>query len=323
MQLKIYLTSPSQKMAEINVVIDQYLNHLKVVKNASKHTLRNYSIDLRLFSTYIEDQHSSSLIQSIDKRLLRGFLAAISQKTSRRTTVRRLATLRSFFKFACSQEIIEINPAEDLENPKLEKRIPKALSYEQVIKLFDQPDTDSYTGFRDRAILELFYSSGLRVSELVGLNREDLDLDNLLIKVRGKGKKERLSPITDNAANWIRNYLTHPERDKRCDGHEAEADHQAVFLNRQGTRLSPRSVDRKFKKYLLSSGLAGTITPHSIRHTIATHWLENGMDLKTIQVLLGHSSLETTTIYTKVSPRLKKTVYDQTHPRARDKKGLE
>jgi integrase/recombinase XerC len=318
----------------------QFLEHLRIVKDASEHTLRNYAIDLNTFKEYYEQhiiknsdstpkitpQTPSNIVfvdinpidlKHIDKKIIRGFLAHLYDlKNTKRTIVRRLATLRSFFKYACSKKIITQNPAEELENPKLEKKIPPSLTYEQVKKLLDQPDTTNYLGFRDRTIMELFYSSGLRVSELVGLNRADFHEDELLIKIRGKGKKERLIPITKNATTWISAYLNHQERHVTIDGHDAQTDPHAIFLNREGTRLTTRSVDRKFARYLLSSGLAADITPHTIRHTIATHWLENGMDLKTIQVLLGHSSLATTTIYTQVSPFLKKKVYDEAHPRA-------
>ena len=164
--------------------------------------------------------------------------------------------------------------------------------------------------------MELFYSSGLRVSELVDLNRPDFDPQSLLLKVRGKGKKERIVPITQNASTWLSSYLNHPERHKEIDGHLPEVDPNAIFLNKLGTRLTTRSVDRNFDKYLTISGLAGKVTPHTIRHTIATHWLENGMDLKTIQTLLGHRSLATTTIYTHVNTKLKQKVYQESHPRA-------
>ncbi len=148
------------------------------------------------------------------------------------------------------------------------------------------------------------------------MNREDFDQTNLLIRIRGKGQKERIVPLTKNAAHWIGAYLNHAQRQHAMDGHAAEIDTAAIFLNKGGTRLSPRSVDRNFDKYLTSSGMAGHVTPHTIRHTIATHWLENGMDLKTIQDILGHVSLATTTIYTHVSVKLKKQTYDKTHPRA-------
>ncbi|MEI8126108.1 MAG: tyrosine-type recombinase/integrase, partial [Parachlamydiaceae bacterium] len=169
-------------------------------------------------------------------------------------------------------------------------------------------------------IMELFYSSGLRISELVALDRQDIDLKNLLIKLKGKGKKERIVPITKNVAGWIETYLSNPERYSNMEGHVAEVDHDAVFLNKFGERLSARSVDRNFAADLKKSGLAGKVTPHTLRHTIATHWLERGMDLKTIQTILGHSSLETTTIYTKVSQGLKQKVYQAAHPRAKRKK---
>ncbi|KAG8173624.1 hypothetical protein JTE90_020978 [Oedothorax gibbosus] len=169
--------------------------------------------------------------------------------------------------------------------------------------------------------MELFYSSGLRLSELIGLNRQDVNIQGLLIKVRGKGKKERVVPITQTAAHWLDNYINHSLRDQDSSSHRREEDPQAVFLNKWGKRLSSRSIDRHFTQYLKASGLAATITPHTIRHTIATHWLEKGMDLKTIQMLLGHNSLATTTIYTQVSSRLKREVYDKAHPLAQEKTG--
>jgi integrase/recombinase XerC len=320
-----------------------FLEYLRAVKNASEHTIRNYAIDLNALKHFLEQQvvqippenfpekinfeqtyeerntenDNLLILSKIDKKLLRRFLAhLIENQTHKRTVVRRLSSLRTFFKFCVRHNFLPKNPAEGLESPRLEKRIPVSLSYAQVQHLFDQPDTGDYLGFRDRCIMELFYSSGLRVSELVGLNRMDFDPKTLLIKLRGKGKKERIVPITKNAADWIVAYLDHPERHKDTDGHLAEVDPHAIFLNRLGTRLTTRSVDRKFDKYLTASGLAGKVTPHTIRHTIATHWLENGMDLKTIQMLLGHTSLATTTIYTHVSPKLKKQVYDRSHPRA-------
>ncbi|MFZ0565062.1 MAG: tyrosine recombinase XerC [Chlamydiales bacterium] len=321
----------------------QFLEHLRSVKQASLHTIRNYAIDINELKRFIEksilksppeklsekiaynsdyeDRNSANdhqlNLDLIDRKLLSHFIAHLAENNiNKRTIVRRLSSLRSFFKFCLKKNLISFNPTEELERPKLGKRIPLSLSYEQIQRLFDQPDTTTYLGFRDRCIMELFYSSGLRVSELVGLNRNDFDYDMLTLKLRGKGKKERMVPITQNAATWIVKYCDHPERHKDIDGHLAEMDPEAIFLNRNGTRLSPRSVDRKFDKYLQESGLDNKITPHTIRHSIATHWLENGMDLKTIQLLLGHTSLATTTLYTHVSTKLKKEVYDKAHPRA-------
>jgi len=322
----------------------RFLKHLKVTKNSSEHTVRNYAIDLNSLKSYLEKEWLLNLkieelpdkihynrpyeerwtgkdelipLQKIDRKSIRGFLAYLNaNQCSKRTIVRRLSSLRSFFKWTFSEGLIKFNPTEELESPKIEKKIPFSLSFDQIQKLFEQPDLDSYLGYRDRTIMELFYSSGLRVSELVALNRVDFDQSSLLLKVRGKGKKERIVPITKTAAEWLSSYLNHQERNKEMDGHLPESDPEAIFLNKLGSRLSTRSVDRKFDKYLTASGLAGKVTPHTIRHTIATHWLENGMDLKTIQTILGHRSLSTTTIYTQVNTNLKKKVYKESHPRA-------
>ncbi|MGE3954570.1 MAG: tyrosine recombinase XerC [Parachlamydiales bacterium] len=318
----------------------RFLENLRVGKGASEHTLRNYAIDLNALKLFLEERaglevagakirHDKSYrerdragdgrlsFEGLDRSVLRVFLAQMSERgASKRTIVRRLSSLRTFFKYALREKMIGVNPIEDLESPKLDKRLPHSLSYAEVQRLFDIPDTSSYLGFRDRCIMELFYSSGLRVSELVALDREDFDREGLTLRLKGKGKKERLVPITRNAGEWIAAYLDHPERGQNREGHLEEIDHRAIFLNRLGTRLTSRSVDRKFDGYLKESGLAGHVTPHTIRHTIATHWLESGMDLKTIQLLLGHSSLSTTTIYTHVSPKLKAEVYQRAHPRA-------
>ncbi len=293
--------------------VEEFLNHLLVVKNASEHTIRNYGIDLEAFRTFTQNMN----LVNIERKTIRDFLAYMnSQGKNRKTLARRLASLRTFFKFAHHRQWIFANPTEELETPKIDRTIPVSLNYEQVCRLLEQPDTTTLLGFRDRVIMELLYSSGLRVSELAALNRGDFHPNEFLIRLKGKGKKERVIPITKNAAGWIQSYLSHPERLRKIDGHEAEQDPSAVFLNKHGTRITTRSLDRNFERYFTLSGLSGKITPHTIRHTIATHWLENGMDLKTIQVLLGHSALSTTTIYTQVSPKLKKEVYDQSHPRA-------
>ncbi len=285
----------------------QFLHHLRLSKGASEHTLRGYSIDFRSFLAFMQPENSLS---SISKRLIRRYLAHLyEEKASNRTVLRRLSALRSFYKFAMREKLVSENPLEEIDSPKKEKRLPSFITYDQVQVLLAQPDLSDYLGYRDRAIMELFYSSGLRLSELVGLDRKAFDEKNLLLTVHGKGKKMRKTPITKTAAKWISDSLNHPERNER--------DSQAIFLNKWGTRLSSRSVDRNFAAYLKASGLSDRITPHTIRHTIATHWLEQGMDLKTIQLLLGHVSLATTTIYTHVSPKLKREVYEKAHPRAK------
>jgi integrase/recombinase XerC len=281
--------------------IEQFLSHLRLVKQSSPHTERNYRLDLNDFFEFAKKE-------PVNKHLVRGYLAHLHEKKlSVKTVLRRLSSLRSFYRHALKQGWVANDPLEEIQSPKRPKKLPVSVSYDQVLLLFQQPDTTTLLGLRDRAIMELFYSSGLRLSEVAGLNRKDFDEHNLILNVFGKGKKQRQTPITKTAAEWILAYLRHPERD----------DSPAVFLNRFGGRLTTRSIDRSFSRYLRQSGLSEKITPHTIRHTIATHWLEKGMDLKTIQLLLGHTSLSTTTIYTHVSPQLKREVYDKAHPRAK------
>ena len=285
-------------------ISEKFLKYLSVVKGASPHTIRAYATDFATFLKFIGDV-------PVSKREVRRFLSHLYEnQKSTKTVLRMLSSLRSLYKYALVEKLVQENPLGEIESPKKEKKLPISISYAQVEHLLAQPNTQDYLGFRDRVIMELFYSSGLRLSELTGLSRGDFDEKSGVLTIFGKGKKQRQTPITETATKLLISYLNHPERGG------VEKDPEAIFLNKWGTRLSSRSVDRNFATYLKLSGLSEKITPHTIRHTIATHWLEQGMDLKTIQLLLGHSSLATTTIYTHVSPKLKKEVYDKTHPRA-------
>jgi integrase/recombinase XerC len=317
----------------------EFLEHFRIVKNVSVHTIRNYTIDLDGFKDFIEKQilnvkekspklalvlkdknlsFSSFEIEIIDKWAIRKFLSYLHQQDKKNKTImRKISSLRSFFRFVIKKKHISQNPFEFIDSPKKEKNLPKVLTYDEVKIFFEAPDISNYLGLRDRAIMELFYSSGLRLSELVGLSKKDIDFANSIITVMGKGKKQRIVPITENAANWVKQYLSSIDRMQDTKLHKKQKNEQAIFLNKWGERITVRSVDRNFKDYLIKSGLSSDITPHTIRHSIATHWLENGMDLKTIQMLLGHSCLATTTIYTHVSSKLKRKVYDQAHPRAK------
>lgn len=300
---------------ELREAIDRFVIDLEDRRNFSEHTVRSYRTDLKGFFTFLEKEKRKSELERIDRFAVRAYLADLQRgEMSKRTRLRRLASLRSFFRFALKNRWVETDPTMEIATLKLDKKIPVALSYEQVERLLQGPDVGSYLGLRDRAMMELLYSSGLRISELVGLNRGDLRLGALEIRVRGKGKKERVVPITRIAARWVKNYLENPWRWEKSEEHHPEQDREAVFLNRWGKRITTRSVNRSFAGYLKQAGLSEEITPHTVRHTIATHWLENGMDLKTIQVLLGHSSLSTTTIYTKVSGKLQKETYEKAHP---------
>ena len=295
-------------------LLNRFLHHLCSVKQASEHTVRNYTIDITSLKNFIEKKSDDIALKTIDKHILREFIAEMHHTgIAKRSLARKLCALRSFFTFAVRENFISQSPMEHIVSPKLEKKIPISLTMGMVHNFFNQPDLSTVSGIRDRTIIELFYSSGLRVSELVGLTKGCVHIDRLQLRIRGKGKKERIVPITKNASDWIQKYLTHPKRKVKASL-KMQTNDMPIFLNRLGTQITPRSVDRMFEKYLVLSGLALHITPHSIRHTIATHWLEHGMDLKTIQLLLGHSSLATTTIYTHVSTKLKKKAYAESHP---------
>ncbi len=297
--------------------IEDFLHFLEIIKKFSSHTIRNYSMDLKKVQNFLMKEKKIFELNKIDKGAIREFLVTLyEQKKQNKTIHRNISTLRSFFLFCMKKKWISINIMEEIRTPKREKKLPVTVTISQIEKLFLQPDITTYLGMRDRAILELFYSSGLRISELVSLDRQDIHFVSLQIRVKGKGKKERVIPITKTAADWIYQYLNHTFRLKDGKQHKKQKDIYAVFLNKWGERLTTRSIDRNFQKHLISSGIGEKVTPHKIRHTIATHWLEKGMDLKTIQTLLGHGNLVTTTIYTHVSNKLKKEVYDKTHPRS-------
>lgn len=291
--------------------LQEFLSYLQVVKGVSEHTIRNYRLDLQAFFTFGKIQN----LTEVNKFSIRSYLASMNEKQkAKRSILRHLSALRSFFTYLVKNKIVASNPLDEIDRPKLEKKIPQVLSLVELERLFNAPDMVSYLGLRDRVAMELFYSSALRISELIGLNRADIDFARCLLRIRGKGKKERIVPMTKHVKALLEAYLKNPLRYLDSNEHKSQIDTQAVFLNKWGQRLTVRSLDRKFQEYLAASGLAKRATPHTIRHSIATHWLEKGMDLKSIQTLLGHNSLATTTIYTQVSMNLKSAVYKKTHP---------
>ena len=290
----------------IDRYIVKFLNYLKVEKNMSMHTVLNYSIDLRDISKFLGD---SAEIEKIDYLALRKFLADLKLRNySHRTIARKFACLRSFFKFLYREGYIKSNPISGLSTPKLERKLPVFLDESEVAKLLEAPPTDALAGLRDRAMLETLYSSGLRISELVGLNIDNIDFIGGVLKVLGKGRKERLVPIGDRALKCIRAYL-----EKR--GVES-LDKKAVFLNKSNSRLTDRSVRRTLEKYIHITSLREDISPHTLRHSFATHLLNRGADLRSVQELLGHMNLSTTQIYTHVTAERMKAVYNKAHPRA-------
>lgn len=286
--------------------LETFINYLKVEKNASPHTIKNYVIDLRSFEAFLAGKD----VDSVDHFILRRYLADMRAKNfSKRTVARKLASLRSFFRFLYREGYIKTNPAAALSTPKLDKKLPVFLGIESVEKLVQAPGTDTVDGLRDRAILETLYSTGMRVSELTGLNMRNVDLISGVVKVFGKGSKERLTPIGEPAIAAIKRYL-----DNRNEWPVKERD--AVFLNKSGRRLTDRSVRRIVDKHVVKCSIAEKISPHSLRHSFATHLLDRGADLRSVQELLGHANLSTTTIYTHVTAERLKAVYDKAHPRA-------
>ena len=274
-------------------------------RNASEHTLRNYHDDLTQFFDVVGRRR----LRDITPLDIRQFLAEQStHHYAKRTIARRLSCVRSFFRFLCREGVVKHNPAAVVPSPRLERRLPHFLDETQVVRLLEAPPTDRWQGVRDRAILETLYSTGMRVSELVGLNLEDVEEISGTVIVRGKGKRERLVPIGKTALKAIQRSLANrPKRVKVP---------YAVFVSQKGTRLTVRQVDRLLQRYAKQAQLPMPISPHSLRHTFATHLLDRGADLRSVQELLGHQSLSTTQLYTHVTPQRLKKVYDQAHPRA-------
>jgi tyrosine recombinase XerC len=286
--------------------VEKFVNYLKVEKNASEHTITNYSTDLRAFNLFLGDKD----ISSVDHLALRRFLADMRARNfSKRTIARHLASLRTFFKFLFREGLIKTNPATAVITPKLDKPLPNILDVDKVVKLIQSPDESDLSGLRDRAIFETLYSTGARVSELVGLDGDDIDFISGVVKLFGKGRKERIVPIGEPALAALKKYMDNTATKKIKD-------RNAIFLNKRGGRLTDRSVRRILDKHIHAASIELKVSPHTLRHSFATHLLDRGADLRSVQELLGHMNLSTTQIYTHVSTERLKAVYDKAHPRA-------
>lgn len=290
-------------------LVERYLNHISLERGLSPHTLRAYEGDLGRYLEWAERNGVDPII--IGHRRLRGYLAELDRARYARTTIqRRLSAVRSFFAYLLAEGLIESDPSAVLAAPKLPKRLPRIVSSADLTILLDAPDPETPAGLRDQAILELLYATGARVSEISGLDQKKLDLDQGQILVMGKGSRERLIPIHQYANNRLRTYLLKGRLQL-----VKEDSPDAVFLSTRGNRMSADAIRRVFKKYLTATETAGTLSPHALRHTFATHLLDQGADLRTVQELLGHVALSTTQIYTHVSTSRLKDVHGKTHPR--------
>lgn len=326
-------------------IINEFLEYLLDERHFSPYTARCYGVDLRQYVDYLSDESAieidddaetgawarsrnghevdvvarvgpptlTSTLLLADVNQIRGFLAHLGESNySPATMARKIATLRSFHKWLEHRGTIKSNPMVLIRTPKQAKRLPKAISVEDVERLLSAPDTGRILGSRDRAMLETLYSTGIRVSELVGIDIKDIDEAGQALIVRGKGRKERVVPLGSHAMTAISHYLS-MRREHATESLEQDA---PMFINKQSTRISTRSVRRKVSKYLEQVGLDPDISPHTLRHSFATHLLDNGADLRAVQELLGHQSLSTTQVYTHLTTQRMRDAYDKAHPRA-------
>ncbi|MBN1832176.1 MAG: tyrosine recombinase XerC [Deltaproteobacteria bacterium] len=301
--------------------IDSFIDDLISLKGYSDHTAKSYRIDLEQFSSFLFEKQdlsgkgeSAPELESIDFLVIREYLGRLYGRYSRTSIARKLSTIRSFFYFLERKGLFKGNPAADISTPKQEKYIPNHLPVDEMFRLLDGPDKEKPLGLRDLAILETLYSCGIRVSELSGLNVSSIDFEQRLVRVVGKGNKERIVPIGKKALQAVNEYIEKTGSLRKKSGKHFE--NTPLFLNSRGGRLTARSIERMVSKYAKRSSLMTEVTPHSLRHTFATHLLDGGADLRSVQELLGHASLSTTQKYTHVSLERLMQVYDKAHPRS-------
>ena len=298
---------------EIAATVSSYLIHVKVEKGLSANTVSAYRRDLTKFDAFAKKRKLS--LETVSRDDVMAFLAGLyKQNLESRTVARHLVTIRNFFRFAQIQDLIAADPSINLESPKIRKSLPGYLRLEEVDRLLEQPDAKTALGLRDRAMLEVLYSTGLRVSELIGLRVSDLDSKVGCVRCIGKGDKERIVPVGKRAVQIVEKYLL--EARPRLRGRVPGQGSSALFVNRRGTPLSRVGVWKILSAYGRSAGLRVSLTPHMLRHSFATHLLERGADLRSVQLMLGHADISTTQIYTHVVEERLKQIYKAHHPRA-------
>jgi integrase/recombinase XerD len=291
--------------------LKDFIYYLAVEKGLAKNTLESYERDLKGFLLYLQKEAVGS-VEEIKRSHILGYMAHLRSKGLAASTVSRsLASIRSFFHFLMKERYVQENPANDMESPKQEKKLPKVMSMNEIDFLLKQPDEAKTSGIRDKAMLELLYATGIRVTELIDLCINDVNTESGYIRCLGKGSKERIVPIGTLAIQKVKEYISNG-RPKMVK----ELKEQALFVNQHGHRLTRQGFWKILKKYARQAGINKEITPHTLRHSFATHLLENGADLRSVQEMLGHADISTTQIYTQVSKRKLRDVYERSHPRA-------
>jgi len=291
--------------------VNEFINYLSVERGLAQNTLESYGRDLRQFEAYMNSTHKD-LIKDSNRATILEYLNTLQSKGRAVSTIsRNLAAIKSFYQYLVREKYIDKDPAANVESPKLEKKLPKILTISEVEELLKQPNVSTPNGIRDKAMLELLYATGIRVSELISLNISDVNLDMGYVKCFGKGSKERIVPLGSIAAKCVQEYLN-KGRPKLVRTY----DEPALFVNHHGNRLTRQGFWKIIKKYAQEANINKPITPHTLRHSFATHLLENGADLRSVQEMLGHADISTTQIYTHITKSHLKEVYDKTHPRA-------
>ncbi len=298
-------------MASAETWLDSYLSYLSIEKGLSIHTLDAYARDIRALFDYLDTSGNHDPLEVRAEQIRLFLIAQHQQGKSSRSLARLVSSIRGFYRFLLREGALLNDPTASIESPKRKMSLPKDMTLDEVDALLAQPDPTSPLGIRDQALLDLMYATGLRVSELVNLNVNDVHLEVGYLAAYGKGSKERLVPIGEVAIERLKTYLTEV-RPKLAQGNKVPY----LFLNRSGKKLSRQGLWKLIRRYALQAGIRSHITPHSLRHSFATHLLERGADLRSVQLLLGHSSISTTQIYTHINKERLKLIYDRHHPRA-------
>ena len=297
-------------MANLKTILSEFLSYLEKERGFSTHTIKAYHTDLNRFISFVSEEEKISNFMAVNRHTIRNYLGVeFDQGLSSKTVARRLASVKSLFKYLMQSEQLKDNPAIHVKSPKISQTLPNFIDEKVIDILMESPDVSTKKGVRDRAILELFYSTGIRLSELIELNIGSIDPINQLAKVHGKGDKERLIPFGNRAKFWVENYLKN-----RALSFNSTSAHNPLFVNEKEKRIPKSTVQRRIRNYIKLVAEGERLGPHILRHTFATHLMDRGADIRAVKDLLGHNSLSSTQVYTHIKPEKMKKIYKQAHP---------